>query len=435
MRISTSTAVLCSVIALTALRASLARAVPVPVDEPGQSPSGGNSSGASSDDDATCTLPQIDDCLDMGGVVDQGPQACWCEIYEWVPRRVINASDGDVGLVPIDGRGSEVVTALTQAIGQLHRHSVMFYGAGSYARHDTMYLADGEDGSSADPGGDYVPVLTPLIGNVRFDPDALKNGLPGAISQSIDDIYDRGRLAATGLILKPALTANLEQGGFHEPDRARFEAAVSAARATHGYYKLSDYTHEDSMDRTWSTSRSGDLRGSHCSGYVAYFYRAQGLSLGEVSYPRSLRNAVGELLFDDVRDACRDETGFWDDLLATLSGHWSACTNIANQVVNCFGDLGCGNVSDDWRTQIGTGAAVSPDNLLPASFRYYGLDHDYAWEETTLSTASVNGTSVAHPGLTGAHASTSANSASPFKRVEALRYSGGYLTRTDRIRL
>ena len=391
--------------------------------------------------DAQCTTTDLMTCLTEGGVLATRDGACWCDVYEWVPRRVANADDGDVGIVPIDGRGSEVVATVTEAIGQLHRHAVMFYDDGRYTRHDTMYMSDGEDGSESDAGGDYVRVRQPLIGAVRLDEDDLTNGLPGAISQTIDDTYDRGRLAATGLVLKPELRITLTRTGmtFSEPDRASFEAAVTAARSTAAYYKLSDYTDMDSMSRPWSSTRTGDLRGSHCSGYVTHFFRAEGLSVADVTYPEAIRQDVAEILFDEVRGQCRNQTNAWSDFLAVISGHWSACTNVANQVVNCFADRGCGDLTNGWRNGVGPGVAVSPDNLLPDSFRFHGST-EYDWDGIEL-TAEVNGAIplngrlVNHPGLSGSEPTTSSTSTSPFERVEALRYSGGYAVLVDSIRL
>lgn len=226
---------------------------------------------------------------------------------------------------------------------------------------------------------------------------------------------------------------------FSEPNRSRFEAAVSAARSTRAYYKLSDYTNMDSMSRPWSSSRTGDLRGSHCSGYATHFYRAQGLPVADVTYPAALRQDVADVLFDEVRTQCRDQTNAWTTFLQGISLHWNACTNVANQVVNCFADRGCGDTSNGWRQGVGSGAAVSPDNMLPDSFRYVGAT-DYDWDGITLSGRSgglvpINGVSRAHPGLSGGQPTTSATSASPFERVEALRYSGGYGVLTSSVRL
>lgn len=390
---------------------------------------------------AQCHIHNVIQCAGMGGVAVGRSGDCWCDIYEWVPRRVSNAADGDVGIVPIDGRGSDVVETVTREIGQFHRHAVMFHDDGRQTRHNTMYIADGEDGSDDDAGGDYVTLLTPFVGRVRFDGDELQNGLPGAITQSIDDTYNRERLANTGLILKPAMSMSFVNGFFTmtEPNRPAFEDAVNASLSTAAYYKLGDYTDQDSMGRPWSSSRNGDLRGSHCSGYVTEFFRDEGMSIPDVFYPESLREDVADVLFTEVRAECRAKTGFWQDLFLGISGHWRACTNVANQVVNCFSDLGCGDTSNNWRNNVGSGSAVSPDNLLPETFRYSG-SQNYNWDGNTLSQGSgplyhFGGTPVSHPGLSGTEPAASANVASPFQRVQALRYTGGYTVLTNSVRL
>ena len=393
---------------------------------------------------AQCSWIDNLNCAAMGGVPDARGGECWCDVYEYVPRRVANARDGDVGIVPIDGNGSEVVATVTREIGQYHRHAVMFWDDGRRTRHDTMYIGDAEDGSEADAGGDYVTLLQPLFGRVRFDGDELQNGLPGAISQTIDDTLARGRLSTTGLVLKPAQrlvpsTSPWSPMRIEEPNRPAFEAAVAAARTRSAYYKLGDYTDMDSMSRPWSSTRSGDLRGSHCSGYVTDHFRDEGLPIDDVFYPESLREDVAEVLYEEVRDMCRNETGFWSDLGAAVTLHWSVCRNIGNQVVNCFADLSCWDTSNTWRSSIGTGSAVSPDNLLPESFRYTGTT-DYDWDGITLTQGSgsfypILGATVSHPGLSGTEPGTSATSQSPFQRVAAMSMTGGYYTFSHSVRL
>ncbi len=388
--------------------------------------------------EAQCSAFDMLQCASMGGVPDARNGQCWCDVYDWVPRRVANASNGDVGIVPIDGNGSDVVETVTREIGQFHRHSVMFYSDGRRTRHDTMYIFDDDDGSMDDPGGDYVTIYKPLIGKVRFDGDELQNGLPGAISQTIDDTVRRGRLSDTGLILKPAMRL-VPSGGFfggwsfQEVGRDQFEGAVTDARNESAYYKLGDYTEMDSMSLPWASDRDGDLRGSHCSGYITHYFREQGLGIADVFYPESLREDVAETLYSQVRTKCRNEVG----LLAEIK---HTCGNLANQVVNCFADLSCWDTKDTWRDAVGTGSAVSPDNLLPATFRYTG-NVDYEWDGgTTLTNGSgpmVNqmGTTVDHPGLSGTEPGVAATSQSPFQRVAAMSMVGGYATLSHSVRL
>lgn len=79
------------------------------------------------------------------------------------------------------------------------------------------------------------------------------------------------------------------------------------------------------MSRPWSSTRSGDLRGSHCSGYVTDHFRDEGLPIDDVFYPESLREDVAEVLYEEVRDMCRNETGFWSDLGAAVTLSTGAC--------------------------------------------------------------------------------------------------------------
>src|SRR5262249_214416 len=140
-----------------------------------------------------CTGVQIASCEAMeGGAPVYQIDKCYCDISYWVPRQVTNAKEGDVGLVPIAGNsgGEQLVRATLSAVGQLHRHAVMFYGDGMNVRHNTMYEEE-------------IRVIQPFVGDVRLDRDDLRNGMPGALSQTIDAAFARGRIFIEGLVLKP----------------------------------------------------------------------------------------------------------------------------------------------------------------------------------------------------------------------------------------
>ena len=367
-----------------------------------------------------CTESQTFACLNYHGGVTTFDEngACACEIATWVPRQVVNAQDGDVGIVPLDNRGDATVGVVTREIGQFHRHAVMFHDNGRQTRHNTMLLENTR--------------MEPSPGAIRLRPNELENGLPGAITQTIDATYNSGRLSSSGLILKPAMSLGIVGGQFvtYEPNRPRFEAAVADALTTEGYYKLSDYSNQDSMSRPYDTTRQGDQGGSHCSGYAAEFYRDQGLPIADVSYPQSLRQRVAQTLFAETRSACRDKFGRFTPILGALTGQWKVCRDIAHQVTNCFADLGCGDTSATWQSGVGGGSAVSPDNLLPSEFRYRGTA-TYNWDGTTLAAGTglvdvLFGTPTDHPGLSGAEPGVSATTQTPFERAEAMEFSGGY---------
>ena len=368
-----------------------------------------------------CTITRRTSCAARGGVAETRGGLCVCVITTYTPSQIANADDGDVGLVPIiasSAAGDAIVRTAMSSAGQLHRHAVMFHDSGRQTRHNTMYVGDGDDGSTSDPGGAYVQVHTPLFGEVHLDEDDLRNGAPGAITQTVDDTLARGRLEPTGLVLKPRQSCRISviTGAMTctEPDRARFIDAVTSALGVAAYYKFSDYTDQVSMALPFSTSRVGDLRGSHCSGYVAFNFIAAGLPIALVSYDEALRDSVAADVFAATRDAARAGTGPWQDFLAAITLHWWGPSNVANQVVNCFAGNDCGDTSGTWTSGRGTGSANSPDNLLPASFRLAGTaSYDWFGDEVESGDTVTN---------------EAATATTPFRRVEAQVLTGGYST-------
>jgi len=323
-----------------------------------------------------------------------------CTTYDWVPRQITNADKGDVGIVPIAGNdgGEEIVRAALSAAGQAHRHAVMFYDYGKMIRHNTMYTSQ-------------IGVVIPLVGPVRLDNNDLRNGTPGGISQSIDDAFDTGRLEDEGLVLKPK----------SENDRQMFKDAVDRAIDTSVYYKLAEYTDQDHMDLGWSDSRIGNLRGTHCSGYVTWAFSQVGFNIPAVYYDTDIRRQIAEVVHDATVDSVEqsmDGKGGLESFVISVFKP-DAPENIANQVTNCFAGLGCNNLEPDWDTKgPGTGWASSPDNLLPKSFLYAG-SQTYEWNNKVLSAGNV----TIDTGTTS----------SPFTRVEAQIVGGGYYVKGARL--
>jgi hypothetical protein len=344
---------------------------------------------------------QVSRCTDdQGGVASFEDEQCVCTVYEWVPRQITNADKGDVGIVPIAGNsgGDEIVRAALSAAGQAHRHAVMFYSSGTMVRHNTMYSSQ-------------IAVVTPFVGPVRLDNNDLRNGTPGAISQSIDDAFDNGRLEDEGLVLMPK----------SESDRQMFKDAVSRAIDTSAYYKLAEYTDQDHMDLGWSDSRIGNLRGTHCSGYVTWAFAQVGFNIPAVFYDEDIRRqvalAVYDSTFDSVQDSMDGKGGLESFAISVFKP--DAAENIANQVTNCFAGLGCNNLEPDWDTKgPGTGWATSPDNLLPKSFLYAG-SQTYEWNSKVLSAGNVS--------------IDTGTTSSPFTRVEAQIVGGGYYVQGARL--
>jgi len=378
------------------------------VPQQGDPPAGTGTNTGTAPGATDCTPDQNYSCLfNRNGTPQFEDGICVCYVPVWVPRQVSNAEKGDVGLVPIAGNngGDPVVRVALGSLGQAHRHSVMFYSNGQMIRHDTMHT-------------DEIDVIEPAIGKVRLDADQLRNGTPGAISQSIDDAFADGSLVDDGLLLKPGPDYINVITGAASNFRQGFEDAVDLAIATHAYYKLSDYTDMTSMLLPWKTSRAGDLKGSHCAGYISWAFGSVGLAIPPVSYDEDIRRDVAAAVHDTVVDIVNDSLD-GKGTLGTFAVHLfkpNAAENIANQVVNCFAGLDCASTDPDWqRYGPGDGLASSPDNLLPSTFTLSG-SKTYDWNGVVLSPGQVK--------------IATGTTASPFKTVQAQIVAGGYYAQT-----
>jgi hypothetical protein len=287
--------------------------------------------------------------MDLEGPIQFGCR-CTCVVNELVEARVTNAEKGDVGLVPLSAPGGEdIVVTIFNAIGQRHRHAVIFLDEDTI-RHNTAYDEPDDD--------DLVDA-----NEIKLGP--LNNGTPGIITESVDAALTKGRLAYTGLLLKPST----------EFIRPLFEDAADEALAAQGYYKISDYSGLDGMflpyaaagTATWETD---ELKGTMCSGLVHYAFTRVGFVIPETFYSASLRNDVADVLYDTVKDQIGSSLGFFESLASFfLTG---TKKKIANQVVNCFAGLGCDDNTDTWKDGVGSAYSVSPDNLLPEAFTLEG---------------------------------------------------------------
>lgn len=278
---------------------------------------------------------------------------CTCNVYEMIDAHVTNARRGDVALTPTtDGRGEDIVRTIMEALGQNHRHALMFIDDGQHLRHTTALNSfDADD----------------LETNTLLKPEVLENATPGMLTDTITSALASGRLGYSGLLLTHSPTTDVIFRPF-------FEDAAAHAEAAEGYYKINDYTNLDGMDLAYASPGStawedSPLRGTHCSGFMHWAFEEAGLTISEHYYSRNLRKDIAKLLHRMIRDDISSGLGFWQSIGASILG---VRKKIANQVVNCFADLGCDNNDNDWKRQIGASYNVAPDNLLPEDFTLRG---------------------------------------------------------------
>lgn len=285
---------------------------------------------------------------------------CTCVVWDMTEPRVTNARKGDVGLVPVsDGGGEEVVRVLMSALGQHHRHAVMFVDKKNI-RHNTSY----DEIDSSD-----------LENNRMLKPSVLRNGKPGFVTETVDEALASERLGWSGLVLK-----------VDDDERERARDAVDIALAAQGYYKISNYSGLAGWNLPYSGPNTNafdtdNLRGTMCSGLVYHSFSDAGFAFTSTVYPESLREDVARVLYDNVKGEILSSFS-WSQVGGSflLSG---TAKHIANQVTNCFAGLGCDDNNSTWKRDVGEGRSVSPDNLLPEEFDVSG--HGTApWGTRTL---------------------------------------------------
>lgn len=363
------------------------------------------------------TIVPIDKGLDKlpgKGVTKKGKasQVCACTKVMWIPRQITNAKKGDAILVPLDqGSGDTAVKAVMSAIGQVHRHVLLSVDDGDNVRHATAYTDDLSTDdlqtvtASVWTGWHFETVTVPIP---KLQAHLLQNATPGILTQSIDGATGTSRLTENGLVLKPG-TENPKVG-----KRAQFEAAAAAGLGVEGYYKVSDYTNQVGMTLPWAAEDSSDyydedLRGTHCAGFVHWSFAQVGLTVPLAHYDATTRDFAAEELHDAVRASVKDALSGLTGLAASVVG---AGKLIANQVVNCFAGIGCDDNSAEWKDGVGSGDAVSPDNLLPTSFTLQGSG-ETLWGDDTLAAGDTQ-------------ANANGASSTPFQRVEPQIVAGGY---------
>lgn len=315
---------------------------------------------------------------------------CTCVVQTLAEAQVLNAEKGDVGIVPLHSPGGEdVVVALFNAIGQRHRHAVIFVDTRTI-RHDTLYDDPDEDD---------------LLDVNEFELGPLNNGTPGIVTESVEDAIRNGRLAYEGLLLKPGA----------EFIRPAFENAADFALGAQGYYKISDYSGLSGMSLPWSAAGTNawenqERQGTMCSGFVDWAFDQAGMTITDAFYPASLRNDAADIVFEAVKSEIGSNLGFVQTIGSFL--FTGSKKKLANQVTNCFAGLGCDDNSDAWKKGVGSAISVSPDNLLPTQFTLQGSGCA-PWGTAEICA----GDSVSNPN--GA-------AVTPFLRVEPMQVLGAH---------
>ncbi len=263
----------------------------------------------------------------------------------YVPTR-INGLKGDIVLSP---NGSGPLSGLFQVLHSYWSHSGMLVNDGYNIRHNTMSF----------PAYNKTWIGCPT--DLKSDP--LSNGVPGMLTETINNAYNvtNNFTAGGGVVLKP--TAALEASY-----RPLLNAVANKMAYMDAYYRPYGYSNFFQMDNSNVRVKG---RGGHCSGtnWFANYFSGKTMALPYHSSQTVYDAAVQ--LYNGVRNAVLDELG-WCGKLFCGTG---CADKMANQVVNTFGFDRATDTSNYWRTRLNgptgyvTTVAPAPDNLLMASYR------------------------------------------------------------------
>jgi hypothetical protein len=199
---------------------------------------------------------------------------------------------------------------------------------------------------------------------------SLRNGWPGVISQSSE-----AAVSSREFIMQDAMvlySAKMDSG----VRAAALDAAASLIEQMQGWYRFYAYT-----NITWRDPfNQGSDDGNMCAGSIFHAHRLAG-NIGWTFdtvryYPADARQPAAALLYDQIRSTVRqapDWIGHLGFSISQLFGSTSLNTfarRSANQFVNCMAFDDCGNTGDRWRSGVGSGASLSPEDLYNLAYAH-----------------------------------------------------------------
>jgi hypothetical protein len=272
--------------------------------------------------------------LDAGCQCPSGTQLVSETVY--VPFSLLNADAGDaiVHQGRPGGNIGDIPGIVLRALGMTHTHAA-------------LVTADGPDGyaqeiTEFDVRSNIEP--EPSNRDARLDSHWLAHLPPGFRRWDFDTyLTRRGFNLQTAKVLRAR-------------NRAAAEAVASYAQGLGGSYRMQEFSNLRYFDH--------DEGGTTCSGFVWWAWAKSGRGyIPPAHYSEAIRVAGGHVIYDNVYSIALTRIPFPFDQSDETKA-WVA-RRVANQVVNCFLDRGCGNTDSDWDTYPGVGLTAGPDDLLP----------------------------------------------------------------------
>ena len=202
---------------------------------------------------------------------------------------------------------------------------------------------------------DWHAILGVKIYPKGFVPDNLSNGMPGFITQTIDEAFFSKKpdfFIENGFILKP-----LEQN--EEKFRPYLHKIADKMAEIDGYYRLSSLINLNQQDDSNQRKKN---RGTSCSGaiYFAHKFCGKEMNLAEISTDKIKKMA--ENVRNYLWTIAKEQYGVIGSSLLKIS---DLGTKMGNQVVNTYIADKSSDYTDWWKRNIVSTVTIAPDHILP----------------------------------------------------------------------
>ncbi|MFX1274169.1 MAG: hypothetical protein ACFFBP_00805 [Promethearchaeota archaeon] len=189
----------------------------------------------------------------------------------------------------------------------------------------------------------------------RFIPSSLSNGMPGFITQTIDEAFfgkNPDFFIENGFVLKP-LPEN------EEKYRPLLHEVADKMADLDGYYRLNSYMHLDQQDNS-NQRRLG--RGTACTAaiYFAHKFCGKEMNLAEIS--AEMVKKASKNLYNYLWTIALEKYGVVGSSILKVT---DVGRRMGNQVVNTYLADRSSDMTDWWKHNIRSTINIAPDHLLP----------------------------------------------------------------------
>ena len=188
-----------------------------------------------------------------------------------------------------------------------------------------------------------------------LDPESLSNGIPGFITQTIDDAFFSKRpdfFIENGVILQPKPEKEEEY-------RPHLHKIADKMANMNGYYRLNSFMEINQLD---DSNQRVKNRGTICTGAVYIAHKLCGKELNLVKASADEVKQASENLRKYLWDFYQQKLGILGVSILKIT---DLGKKMANQIINTYMADRTSDTTDWWRRNIKSTKNLAPDHFLP----------------------------------------------------------------------